>query len=43
MSEKDSNVSVNFVADFDGDIDQLTNNIDIPNELPLLPLRNMVI
>ncbi len=43
MSEKDSNVSVNFVADFDGDMDQLTNNIDIPNELPLLPLRNMVL
>ena len=42
MSTQDNGVTVNFVADFDGDIRQLTD-IEIPDEMPVLPLRNMVL
>lgn len=42
MSDFENNVSINFVADFDGDVESLTD-IEIPEELPLLPLRNMVL
>ncbi len=42
MSNQDNGVTVNFVADFDGDIRQLTD-IEIPDEMPVLPLRNMVL
>ena len=33
---------MNFVADFQGDIDQLFN-VEIPEFIPLLPLRNMML
>ena len=42
MSNQDKNLTVNFVADFEGDIRQFTD-IEIPEELPVLPLRNMVL
>lgn len=42
MSNQDNGITVNFVADFDGDIRQLTD-IEIPEEMPMLPLRNMVL
>lgn len=42
MNDQDSNVTVNFVADFEGDIEELIN-IELPEELPLLPVRNMVL
>ena len=43
MMNNDSPTSFSFIADFDGDVEQITNGIDLPEELPLLPLRNMVI
>ncbi len=42
MSDQENNMNVNFVADFDGDFATFTN-VDFPEELPLLPLRNMVL
>lgn len=42
MSKKDNNVSVNFVADFEGNIEQFLN-VEFPDTLPLLPLRNMML
>ncbi len=42
MSKTDTPLTVNFIADFEGDISQLTN-VDIPEEMPLLPMRNMVL
>ena len=42
MSRLDNSFSVNFVADFQGDIDQLFN-VEIPEFIPLLPLRNMML
>lgn len=42
MSEMENNVSVNFVADFDGDVEHLMD-INLPEALPLLPLRNMML
>lgn len=42
MSDQDNNMSINFVADYDGDFSKLLD-VEFPNELPLLPLRNMVL
>lgn len=42
MNNKLNNSSFSFVADFDGDIEKLTDiEIDVP--IPILPLRNMVL
>ncbi len=42
MSNKSNNTTFSFVADFDGDIDKLTD-IEIDGPMPILPLRNMVL
>lgn len=42
MSDQENGITVNFVADFDGDVEML-GNFDMPDELPLLPMRNMVL
>jgi len=42
MNKDDNRVSVNFIADFDGDVNSLTD-IEVPSEMPLLALRNMVL
>ena len=42
MSNLDNSISVNFVADFQGDIEQLFCT-KIPDSIPLLPLRNTML
>ena len=42
MSKQETGLAVNFIADFEGDIRQLTD-VEITEEMPLLPMRNMVL
>jgi len=42
MNNKHNNSSFSFVADFDGDVEKLTD-IEIDGPLPLLPVRNMIL
>ncbi|MBQ0049301.1 MAG: endopeptidase La [Bacteroidales bacterium] len=42
MTNDDNGINVNFIADFEGDVQELTE-IDAPECLPLLPLRNMTL
>lgn len=42
MNNKTNSSTFSFVADFDGDVEKLTD-IEIDGPLPLLPLRNMIL
>lgn len=42
MNSRNNNSTFSFVADFDGDIEKLTD-IEIDGPIPVLPLRNMVL
>ncbi len=42
MSNKGNNATFSFVADFEGDVEKLTD-INIDGPIPVLPLRNMVL
>ncbi len=42
MSENQNNKAFSMIADIDGDFEDLMN-IEIPNEVPILPVRNLVL
>ena len=42
MSENQNNKAFSMIADIEGDFKDLVE-IDIPNELPILPVRNLVL
>ncbi len=42
MNEDNNQNPFSFIADFDGDITQITNQ-EVPEVLPILPLRNMIL
>ena len=42
MSDSHSNKAFSMIADIDGDFANLTN-VDTPSELPILPVRNLVV
>ena len=42
MSDNQNNNAFSMIADIDGDFTDLMN-VDVPNELPILPVRNLVL
>ena len=42
MSDNQNNNAFSMIADIDGDFTDLMN-VDVPSELPILPVRNLVL
>lgn len=42
MTRDNNQNTFSFIADFDGDVAQITSECEVPESMPILPLRNMV-